>query len=358
VTRTIRPPTTSPGSVAGGAPQVSVVVPCYNYGRFLSDCVTSLLTQDGVEVEVFIVDDASTDDSVEIATALADGDDRVHLLRHAEHRGHIQTFNDALELARAEFVVKMDADDVVPPGALKRAVDLLTRYPEVAFVYGHPETFTTVIPAAAASKVRSWTLWPGGEWIDRLVTRSHNVIMQPEVVMRRSAIDAVGYHRHQIPEASDLNLWLRLATVGSVARVNGPVQGFYRIHPASLQRTVHAGLLSDLKARVAAFELFIAEYSDALTDAPELLRRARYTLSRDALRIAEYSLDSRQESAETVAQYLAIAAELDPALPQGRRWSATQRRSTRPDRPRERLAAAIRSLQDKHTWRKWRRTGL
>ena len=340
-------------------PRVSVAVPCYDYGRFLKDCVESLLSQEGVEVEVFIVDDASSDDSVAVARSLMEADQRVHLRRHSSHLGHIQTFNDALELATAEFVVKMDADDVLPPGALMRAVEVLIRHPEVAFVYGYPETFTTTIPTNTASAVRSWSVWPGAEWIERLVSRSHNVIMQPEVVMRRSAIDAVGYHRHEIPEASDMNLWLRLATVGSVARVNGPVQGLYRIHPASLQRTVHAGLLSDLRARIAAFDLFFAEYASSLENAQTLESKARRLLSRDALRIAERSLDTRRESDETVSTYLAIAAELDPVLASTRRWDVAHRRLTRAaNRPADRVGAAVRAIEDKVRWRKWRRTGL
>ena len=60
-----------------GAPRVSVVIPCYNYGRYLPDAVASALDQDGLDVDVLVVDDASPDDSAEVARRLAAADPRV-----------------------------------------------------------------------------------------------------------------------------------------------------------------------------------------------------------------------------------------------------------------------------------------
>ena len=68
--------------------RVDVIVPCYNYGRFLRECVESVLTQP-VDVRVLIIDDASTDDTPEVAAALAAEDGRVEFRRHAVNRGHI-----------------------------------------------------------------------------------------------------------------------------------------------------------------------------------------------------------------------------------------------------------------------------
>ena len=68
---------------------VDVFVPCYNYGRFLRECVESVLSQGGVDVRVLILDDASSDDSREVGRALAAADPRVEYRRHAVNRGHI-----------------------------------------------------------------------------------------------------------------------------------------------------------------------------------------------------------------------------------------------------------------------------
>jgi glycosyltransferase involved in cell wall biosynthesis len=340
-----------------------VVIPCYNYGWFLPECVASVLAQDGVQVDVTIVDDASTDDSIVVAEKLAAADPRVTVLRHPENRGHIATFNDALAAATADYVVKMDADDALPAGSLSRSVDLLEAHPDVAVVYGYPLTFTTAPPVDVPAAVASWSVWTGEDWIDSRVRRGHNVIMQPEVMMRRSALEEVGGHRDAVPEASDLNLWLRLASAGSVGRVNGPVQGFYRRHPASMQHTIHAGFLSDLNARLKAFELFFEERGNRLTDPAELRRRLLRTLARDAVRLANQAFDRQQQDQEPVAEYREFALRLDPGITRSAGWwelalreagARTALRSVVCYSP----AAAAREVADRVRWRRWRRTGL
>ena len=74
-----------------GLPRVSVVVPCYNYRHFLSDSVGSALGQEGVDLEVVIVDDASSDGSVDLANEIATKDSRVRVLEHKHNAGHIAT---------------------------------------------------------------------------------------------------------------------------------------------------------------------------------------------------------------------------------------------------------------------------
>jgi len=351
---------TGPALATEPAVRVSVAVPCFNYGRFLRDCVGSLLTQEGIAIDITIVDDASTDDSLAVAQALAAGDSRVTVIESAHHRGHVETFNTALDAATGEYVVKMDADDMVPPGALARAVRLLNAHPEVSFVYGHPQVFRETAPTEFDNRVRGWTIWNGEDWIARVVERSHNVIMQPEVVMRRSAVIAIGGHLPENPEASDLNFWLRLASVGSVARIDGPVQGLYRVHPDSLQRTVHAGYLRDLNGRVVAFELFFRDRGHALQRGKELEARSRLRLSRDAMQIAQRAIDKRRDAEERIAEYLDIAARLDPTVSSSRRWRSIRRRSIGSlvtGRSRRNVGTLVRDLEDKVRWRRWRRYG-
>ncbi|MGZ4476136.1 MAG: glycosyltransferase family 2 protein, partial [Nocardioides sp.] len=117
-------------------PRVSVVVPCYNYGRYLPDAVGSALDQSGLDVDVLIVDDCSTDDSAAVALRLADADPRVRLLRHETNRGHIQTYNDGLAAVTGDYVVLLSADDLLTPDSLTRAVALMEAHPRVGLVYG------------------------------------------------------------------------------------------------------------------------------------------------------------------------------------------------------------------------------
>ena len=118
---------------------VSVVIPCYKYGHFLEEAVASVLDdQPGVDVRALIIDDASPDDSAEMARKIAARDPRVEVIVHATNKGNIATYNEGLlEWADGDYCVLMSADDRLTPGALRRATDLLDAHPGVGFVYGH-----------------------------------------------------------------------------------------------------------------------------------------------------------------------------------------------------------------------------
>jgi glycosyltransferase involved in cell wall biosynthesis len=96
-------------------PTVTVVVPCYNYARFLPAAVDSALAQDGVQVKVLIVDDASTDGSAEVARSLAGRDGRVRLIARPRNGGPVASFNDGLAAADGEYLIRLDADDLLTP---------------------------------------------------------------------------------------------------------------------------------------------------------------------------------------------------------------------------------------------------
>ena len=145
----------------GRKPTVSVVVPCYNYGHLLPDCVRSVLTQQGVDVDVLIIDDASPDGSASVAVGLAQADRRVKVICHAVNQGHIATYNEGLALAAGDYVVLLSADDMLTPGALERATSVMERHPNVGLVYGHPLAFCSPEEVKPSSKMRSFSIWPG-----------------------------------------------------------------------------------------------------------------------------------------------------------------------------------------------------
>ena len=117
-------------------PRVSVVVPCYRYGAYLPACVASATSQPGVEVDVLIVDDASPDDSADVARSLAAADPRVRVLVNEQNMRHIATYNEGLSLVDGEYVVLLSADDLLAPGSLARAVALMEANPSVGMTYG------------------------------------------------------------------------------------------------------------------------------------------------------------------------------------------------------------------------------
>ena len=212
---------------------VSVVIPCYNYGHFLGEAVTSVLDdQEGVDVRVLIIDDASTDGSADVARQIAARDPRVEVAVHGANRGHIATYNEGLlEWADGDYSVLMSADDRLTPGALQRATDFLDVHPGVGFVYGNVLWFRDGAPLPTArTRVRGWSVWPGQSWVERRFRQVGAGISSPEVVVRTSLQKRVGGYDARLPHVGDLEMWIRLAANADVGYLRGVDQAYYRRH--------------------------------------------------------------------------------------------------------------------------------
>jgi Glycosyl transferase family 2 len=344
-------------------PRVSVMIPLYNYSQFLGECVDSILTQDGVEVDLLIIDDASTDDSLAVAEAIAAADGRVRLVANERNIGMVPTINRGLWDVDAEYVVKFDADDVLTPGALARATALLDANPSVGFVYGFPVEFNSSPPPPARTAVRSWSIWSGHDWLTIRCRKGRNCIMQPEVVMRATALHEAGQYNTELPHGSDFEMWLRLATVADVGRVNGAHQGYYRVHDQSMQRTVHAGLLTDLRAHRDSFRNVLTEAGDRLPDADRLSCIARRAIAANVIGEACRAYDDGSAPEEPIDAFLALALDVYPGARKLSAWRSLERRgSLGPKRaqtagtiPFRRLA---RDIEDRLRWRRWRWSGV
>ena len=305
-----------------------------------------------------IVDDASTDGALEVAQRLAAEHPAVTVLAHEANQGAVATFNDGLELASGEFVVRLDADDMLTPGALARATALARAYPSVGLVYGHPRHFADV-PPPPRTTVRSWTVWPGRQWLADRCRNGLNVITAPEVVMRRSVVERVG-GQQPLALSHDLEMWLRIAAFSDVGHVDGPDQAWHRDHPDSLSARFDQVMV--FHERAAAFETLFAGPAGAIPEARALQSIARRALARDALRSACHLYDRGKASEETVAALTAFARERAPDYATLPEWRALQRRadlgmSRVQRRPRYVAAAAWRRLRHESMRRRWARTG-
>ena len=309
-----------------GKPRVSVVVPCFNYGHFLGDSVGSALAQQGVDVDVLIVDDCSTDGSDEIAASFARRDARVRVIQHTANQGHIDTFNEGLFAVDGEYVVKLDADDMLTDGALARATALLEAFPAVGFAYGRPIHFEQMPARPPRTEVASWTIWPGEAWFARRCRLGVNCISNPEVVMRVAVLREVGGQRAEVPHTSDLELWLRMASMSDVGWLNRVDQAYYRVHAESMQRTVHAGSLQDLEGRRDAFLLALHERADFLHDAPHLEAGLRHRLAAEALDGACRAYDRGNVSTNPIDEFVTFALGVFPRARELPEWRRLERR--------------------------------
>lgn len=116
-------------------PLVSFVIPCYNYGRFLVDAISSVLNQiDYSDFEVIVINDASTDETAQVIAQFKDP--RVIAIHHPKNQGHVITINEGLERATGTFVSRIDADDRIAPTYLRDTIPHFQKDPELGAIYG------------------------------------------------------------------------------------------------------------------------------------------------------------------------------------------------------------------------------
>jgi glycosyltransferase involved in cell wall biosynthesis len=196
---------------------VTVVLPVFNGLRTLEAAVDSILSQDELDLELLLIDDASTDGSGAMVRGYARRDARVTALVHQENLGLPRTLNEGLERARYEFVARMDADDEALPQRL-----------------GVQKTFLESNENVAV--VGSWVFHMGkNPQYDRLVRLPtehdeivktlvrENCIYHPSVMMRRSIVLEAGGYRPEFKNAEDYDLWLRLARTHKLRNVAEPL---------------------------------------------------------------------------------------------------------------------------------------
>lgn len=347
-----------------GRPTVSVVIPCYKYGHFLPDCLGSVLAQDEVDLEVVIIDDASPDGSAAVARELAAGDPRVRVIEHAKNTGHIAANNEGLRMVDGEFVVVLDADDMLTPGSFGRSVALLQAFPEVAMVYGFARTFVDTRPPPRLD-LRSWSIWPGTEWLERVFQNGGNPVATPEVMMRAETSRRLAGYDPRMPHTSDFLLWLRAAAHGPIGRINGVDQAFYRVHGQNMSIKQFGGALTDLIERRRAFELFFDEDGKALPEAERLRDTAIRSLACEALVTAcgKYERGISEPEGEIAERLVAFAVDTHPAASDSnlrRRVEKYARRASAGKGPL--VPPAITAIQNRvrgHIeWRRFRRTGV
>lgn len=210
-------------------PLVSVLMPVYNAERYVSDAVKSILNQTFKDFEFLIIDDGSTDQSINILQNFADTDNRITLLSR-ENRGLVNTLNEMIDLASAPLLARMDADDISYPDRFSKQVNFLQKNPPVVCVGGSFE----VIDERGRLLTRLH-LPENDDEIQRMNLVGHSAIGHPCAMMRSESVRMVGGYDSIAACAEDLDLWLRLGEMGQLANLPDCVLR-YRMHAQSVSQ--------------------------------------------------------------------------------------------------------------------------
>lgn len=260
---------------------VDVFIPSYQYGTYLFDCATSVLSQQMPSLRLLIIDNASTDGSREIAQGIAAADDRVTVVLNEQNQGWHHSFNRAIDWACSDYFMILGADDLLPAGALDLEMAFLERHPEVGFAYGVEARLADgLLDSGRCDAARTrWNIVKGEEFIQRTCFDSFCDVGSAAWIIRTSALKEAGEagHYRSTLRTADFEMYLRLAMVGDVASCNR-VLGIRRIHDAEMSALYNKQRVLDFKDHEVAFDSFFSHEGAALPGAEQL-----HALSRRAM---------------------------------------------------------------------------
>lgn len=211
--------------------KVSVIIPTYNRGRYISDCIDSVLNQTFYDLEVIVVDDGSTDDTKKIVQKI--DDDRVTYIATANSGRPAVPRNIGLSRARGEYISFLDSDDLWVPWKLEEQILLMEEKKEIDVSYGN------VIPFDEAGEkdvVLKWPFFKNGTPKYRLLLG--NFVTSITVVMRSRFLTEHNLRfNEKLLWVEDYDLWLRSAMCGAKFYYSNKVFAKHRLHEMMITKT-------------------------------------------------------------------------------------------------------------------------
>jgi len=203
---------------------VSVIVPCFNQGRYLEETVQSVLASTYRPLEIIVINDGSTDDSLSVAKVLEERTPEVRVIDQA-NAGVTKARNTGLKAAQGTYILPLDADDLISPNYIQGGLTLLSQHPEVKVVYCQAEKFNE-------SMRKPWKLKPFS--LSQLA--KDNMIFVSALYRKSDALEVGGYSEDMHMGREDWEFWIKmLKNGGEVIRLS-EIGFFYRLTPTSKRK--------------------------------------------------------------------------------------------------------------------------
>jgi glycosyltransferase involved in cell wall biosynthesis len=236
-------------STPGTPPLVSVVIPTYNYGRFIGETIESALAQTYSSVEIVVVDDGSTDDTRERVAAYGN---RLRYV-HQQNRGVSAARNTGIRAAQGELIALLDSDDLWLPEKLERQVSVWVRQPDSGLVA--TERFAIDETGRRLDYVDERRSRDGFRELTMRDLLEFPAFSPSSVLARKDALPAAGGFDEGLTAVEDMEMWVRIAARFRVLRLNATLTG-QRFHFKSMSHQAdsmlrnHQKVIDQLFARV------------------------------------------------------------------------------------------------------------
>jgi glycosyltransferase involved in cell wall biosynthesis len=187
-------------------PKISVIMSVYNGGKYLREAIESILNQTFTDFEFIIVNDGSTDNSLEIILSYTD--ERIRIINNEKNIGLTKSLNKALKVARGEYIARQDADDVSLPNRFEEQIKYLKKHPEVVLLgtiaYLIDKNGKIIGKKVALAKPSLKDLFKVNQF-------NHGSVM-----FKKEIVNQLGGYNELIRYSQDYELWLRIAKLYDV----------------------------------------------------------------------------------------------------------------------------------------------
>jgi len=228
-------------------PKLSIVIPTYNSAKYLSETIDSAIAQDFLDFEVLVVDDCSTDNTKEIVLSYVDNRIK-YLSLITNHGGPSRARNIGIKSAVGEFVALCDSDDICAPGRFQDAVDFLNMEKSIGMVFTDELKFNEETGANIGNFLQGYDrfkLLPKLEIAENFfVIKSNdafsclffeNFILPSGVVLRKEAVEHIGYFDESLTNGDDKDMWFRMTRNYPIGFIN-KIGCRYRVRVNSISR--------------------------------------------------------------------------------------------------------------------------
>jgi glycosyltransferase involved in cell wall biosynthesis len=235
------------------------------------------------DIRILIIDNASTDNSVEIAESLKSQDPRIQVEARPTNLGVHASFNRGVDWAESDYFLLLCSDDLIPSGSLQRALKILEENRDVVFAYGDEHTWdgrTELSSIAAVGNDVPYTCLDGELFIESLSMPAKAAGLG-SAITRTRAQKQIGHFRPELRYTCDIEVLMRLACLGKVAKINA-VQFVKRQHGENISAEFWGNWKAELQNILDAYEAFFNYGATHLPDAAGLQQRVRRNIAHRA----------------------------------------------------------------------------
>jgi glycosyltransferase involved in cell wall biosynthesis len=270
-------------------PKVSICIPTYQPTTFLREAIQSVLEQNFIDFELIIVDDCSTMPVDEWVQPFIK-DSRISFQPNTKNLGLAGNWNRCIDLAQGEYIAIFHQDDLMYPDNVTLKSRVLDLHPEVGFVYSDICTIdkTSAVIGGHYAKQPDEDKIFSGEELFRMVARQGNPIACQTVIARSQCYDRLGGFDERLGYATDLEMWLRIASEYSTGFIAQPLVAL-RVHSDQETKKFFGNgrdYLDVLQAYDIAFDRDLPDGQHSIAS------EAYATLSRQAFSMSKYCLRS------------------------------------------------------------------